>query len=83
MSEGLILLVVIVFTGALMLFFFGAARAAPKPVSKHRRVADDEIAIIEDEHEWLDQPGDGFGSGWTNFDYIAAEEVEDMWDGDE
>lgn len=50
----------------------------------------DEIAIIddeirrdeeEDEREWLDQPGDSFGNGWTNFDYIAAEEMEDDWDG--
>lgn len=59
----------------------------------------DEIAIIddlhrqddeehdededEDEGDWLSQPGDDTGSGWTNFDYIAAEEMEDYWDGDE
>jgi len=26
-----------------------------------------------------DQPGDDDGAGWTNLDYIAAEELEDEW----
>lgn len=59
----------------------------------------DEIAIIddlhrqddeehnededEDEGDWLSQPGDDMGSGWTNFDYIVAEEMVDEWDSDE
>lgn len=44
---------------------------------------DEEDARDEDEDDWLNQPGDSIDSGWTNFDYIAAEEMEDYWDGDE
>lgn len=32
---------------------------------------------------WLDQPGDDAKTGWTNFDYIAATELLDDWQGDE
>lgn len=111
MSEDLATLVALFAIGALMLFFFGAARAAGKPVPRERRTEDegpyvgpwgilesrqrdpdlewDEIAIMDDElrreeeeRDWLDEPGDDRGSGWTNFDYIAAEEMDDEWDGD-
>src|SRR5690606_21801329 len=46
---------------------------------------DDELRRDEeaDERDWLDQPGDDDGTGWTNFDYSAAEELADEWDGDE
>lgn len=47
----------------------------------HRQ--DEQAARDEDEDDWLSQPGDDIGSGWTNFDYIAAEEMEDGWNGDE
>lgn len=33
--------------------------------------------------EWLDAPGDDQGTGWSNFDYIAAYELEDMWSEEE
>ena len=39
----------------------------------HHRTGDD----------WLDAPGDDQGTGWTNFDYIAASEMEDIWSSDE
>ena len=112
MSEAHIFLVMVVVMGALMLFFFGAARAAGKPAPKNQRAADegpfvipwgileshrrdrnlewDEIAIMDDElrrdeetetRDWLDQPGDDDNTGWTNFDYIAAEDLIDDWDG--
>lgn len=77
MSEGVILLFGLIITGALMLIFFGATHAAEKPISKRKREPAD------DERDWLDQPGDDFGSGWTNFDYIAAAEMDEVWDGDE
>lgn len=115
MSDAISLLVILIIAGALMVFFFGAARAAGRPVPRKKRTVDDsgpfvgpwgilesrkrdrdlewdEIAIMDDEHrldeedderDWLDQPGDDFGSGWTNFDYIAAEELEDDWDGED
>lgn len=47
------------------------------------RRQDEEEAQDEDEGGWLSRPGDDAGSGWTNFDYIAADEMEDYWDGDE
>lgn len=115
MSEDLATLVALFAIGALMLFFFGAARAAGKPVrQKKRKVEDegpyvgpwgilesrkrdpdlewDEIAFMDDEirrdeeeeeRDWLDEPGDDRDSGWTNFDYIAADEMGDEWDDDE
>jgi len=114
MSDDLASLVAIIIAGALMLFFFGAARAAGKPVPRERRTEDegpyvgpwgilesrkrdpdlewDEIAFMDDEirrdeeeeeRDWLDEPGDDRDSGWTNFDYIAADEMDDEWDGDE
>lgn len=49
-------------------------------------IMDDEFRLDEkedDEREWLDQPGDRDGTGWTNLDYIAAEKLEDEWDGDD
>lgn len=45
------------------------------------------VASAENEREtggdWLDAPGDDQGTGWSNFDYIAAYELEDMWSEDE
>ena len=102
MDDAFSLLVMLVITGALMLFFFGAARAAGKPVPKDKRAVDDAEPVVgplggwdsrrhapnlgrdEDEErgDWLDQPGDDLGSGWTNFDYIAAGGLEDDWDGE-
>lgn len=76
MSEDLGCLLMIVL-GALILIFFGATHAAGKPKSRRKR------GTVDDDRDWLDQPGDDFGSGWTNFDYIAAYEMEDEWDGDE
>ena len=42
------------------------------------------VASTENEREtgddWLDQKDE---HGWSNFDYIAAYELEEMWSGDE
>jgi len=72
MGERLGTLVGILLLGALMLFFLGAARDAGKPARRNR-------SNHANERDWLDRPGDDLGSGWTNFDYIAAEELEDQW----